>query len=44
MAFLGDGIAGVIGMLPSELNFRAEDLAMKKLGVERILSVSAVGR
>ena len=29
--------------LPSELNFRANIYAMKKLGVERILSVSAVG-
>ena len=28
---------------PSELNFRANILAMKMLGVERILSVSAVG-
>ena len=28
---------------PSELNFRANIYAMKKLGVERILSVSAVG-
>ncbi len=30
-------------LLPSELNFRANIFAMKKLGVERILSVSAVG-
>jgi 5'-methylthioadenosine phosphorylase len=30
-------------VLPSELNFRANIYAMKKLGVERILSVSAVG-
>jgi 5'-methylthioadenosine phosphorylase len=30
-------------LLPSELNFRANIWAMKKLGVERILSVSAVG-
>jgi 5'-methylthioadenosine phosphorylase len=30
-------------ILPSELNFRANILAMKMLGVERILSVSAVG-
>jgi 5'-methylthioadenosine phosphorylase len=30
-------------MLPSELNFRANIYAMKALGVERILSVSAVG-
>jgi 5'-methylthioadenosine phosphorylase len=30
-------------MLPSELNFRANIYALKKLGVERILSVSAVG-
>jgi 5'-methylthioadenosine phosphorylase len=29
--------------LPSELNFRANIYAMKKLGVQRILSVSAVG-
>src|SRR6202048_670844 len=29
--------------LPSELNFRANVYAMKLLGVERILSVSAVG-
>jgi len=29
--------------LPSELNFRANIYALKKLGVERILSVSAVG-
>ena len=30
-------------LLPSELNFRANIFAMKLLGVERILSVSAVG-
>src|ERR1700754_2914991 len=30
-------------LLPSELNFRANIYAMKKLGGERILSVSAVG-
>jgi 5'-methylthioadenosine phosphorylase len=30
-------------ILPSELNFRANVFAMKLLGVERILSVSAVG-
>ncbi len=30
-------------ILPSELNFRANIYAIKKLGVERILSVSAVG-
>jgi 5'-methylthioadenosine phosphorylase len=30
-------------ILPSELNFRANVFAMKVLGVERILSVSAVG-
>ena len=30
-------------ILPSELNFRANIFAMKTLGVERILSVSAVG-
>jgi 5'-methylthioadenosine phosphorylase len=30
-------------LLPSELNFRANIYAMKKLGVERILSLSAVG-
>jgi len=29
--------------LPSELNFRANIFAMKKLGVERLISVSAVG-
>jgi 5'-methylthioadenosine phosphorylase len=29
--------------LPTELNFRANIFAMKKLGVERIISVSAVG-
>jgi 5'-methylthioadenosine phosphorylase len=29
--------------LPSELNFRANIYAMKRLGVERIISVSAVG-
>ena len=29
--------------LPSELNFRANIYAMKKLGVERIVSISAVG-
>jgi len=29
--------------LPSEINFRANIFAMKKLGVERIISVSAVG-
>jgi 5'-methylthioadenosine phosphorylase len=29
--------------LPSEVNFRANTFAMKKLGVERIISVSAVG-
>jgi 5'-methylthioadenosine phosphorylase len=29
--------------LPSEVNFRANIFAMKKLGVERIISVSAVG-
>ncbi len=29
--------------LPSELNFRANIFAMKKLGVERIISISAVG-
>lgn len=28
---------------PSEINFRANIFAMKKIGVERILSVSAVG-
>ena len=32
-----------IDCFPSELNFRANIYAMKKLGVERILSVSAVG-
>jgi 5'-methylthioadenosine phosphorylase len=30
-------------LLPSELNFRANIYAMKKLGVERIVSLSAVG-
>ena len=30
-------------LLPTELNFRANIYAMKQLGVERILSVSAVG-
>jgi 5'-methylthioadenosine phosphorylase len=30
-------------LLPSELNFRANIYALKKLGAERILSVSAVG-
>lgn len=30
-------------ILPSELNFRANLYALKKLGVERILSISAVG-
>jgi len=30
-------------LLPSEINFRANIFAMKKLGVESILSVSAVG-
>lgn len=30
-------------ILPTELNFRANIYAMKKLGVERIVSVSAVG-
>src|ERR1700752_3292806 len=29
--------------LPTEINFRANIFAMKKLGVERIISVSAVG-
>jgi 5'-methylthioadenosine phosphorylase len=29
--------------LPSEINFRANTFAMKKMGVERIISVSAVG-
>ena len=28
---------------PSEINFRANIFAMKKLGVEQIVSVSAVG-
>lgn len=31
------------GILPSELNFRANIYAMKLLGVQRIISVSAVG-
>ena len=30
-------------ILPSELNFRANIYGMKQLGVERILSISAVG-
>ena len=30
-------------LLPSELNFRANIFAMKLLGVERVLSISAVG-
>src|SRR5438105_11989451 len=30
-------------ILPSELNFRANIYGMKQLGVERIISVSAVG-
>jgi 5'-methylthioadenosine phosphorylase len=30
-------------LLPTELNFRANIFAMKKLGVQRIISVSAVG-
>lgn len=30
-------------ILPSELNYRANIYAMKKLGVERVISVSAVG-
>src|SRR4029434_3003775 len=30
-------------ILPNELNFRANIFALKKIGVERILSVSAVG-
>src|SRR5215813_7895805 len=30
-------------LLPTELNFRANIYAMKQLGVERIISVSAVG-
>ena len=30
-------------LMPSEINFRANIFAMKKMGVERILSVSAVG-
>src|SRR6201996_9755111 len=30
-------------ILPSELNFRANIFALKKLGAERIISVSAVG-
>ena len=29
--------------LPTEINFRANIFAMKKLGVDRIISVSAVG-
>src|SRR3989338_5703947 len=30
-------------IIPSEINFRANIWGMKKLGVERIISVSAVG-
>ena len=30
-------------LLPSEVNYRANIYGMKKLGVERIISVSAVG-
>src|SRR5271165_5546097 len=30
-------------ILPSEINFRANIFAMKKLGVERVIAVSAVG-
>ena len=30
-------------ILPSEINFRANIYAMKQLGVQRIISVSAVG-
>src|SRR5574339_383395 len=30
-------------LLPSELNFRANIYGMKKLGVERLIAVSAVG-
>jgi 5'-methylthioadenosine phosphorylase len=31
-------------ILPSEINFRANIYAMKQLGVQRIISVSAAGR
>jgi 5'-methylthioadenosine phosphorylase len=34
---------GQHGLLPAEINYRANVFAMKLLGVERILSVSAVG-
>ena len=37
------GMGGDTGCCRSELNFRANIFAMKKLGVERIISVSAVG-
>ncbi len=42
VAFLARHGRGHI-ITPSEINFRANIYAMKKLGVERILSVSAVG-
>jgi 5'-methylthioadenosine phosphorylase len=42
VAFLSRHARGHL-LLPSELNFRANIYAMKMLGVERILSVSAVG-
>jgi len=42
IAFLARHGQGHI-LLPSEINYRANIFAMKKLGVERILSVSAVG-
>jgi 5'-methylthioadenosine phosphorylase len=42
VAFLARHARGHL-ILPSEINFRANIYALKKLGVERIISVSAVG-
>ena len=42
VAFLSRHRRGHV-LLPSEINFRANIYGMKKLGVERIISVSAVG-
>ena len=42
MAFLARHARGH-KLLPSELNFRANIYGFKQLGVERIISVSAVG-
>src|SRR5205823_2535565 len=42
VAFLARHGRGHI-LLPTELNFRANIYGMKQLGVERILSISAVG-